>query len=156
MRILIFLLVMTVLLRSCTNQKTIFHGPYQAIKCGSNSRDPYLDTFIFDKKNGYLHYFDTAKDKFIPMSQRFDNKIYSNFIGEFSSRLEVNKLFGNKLVITYINYNIEKNKQPSIKSKTIFLRWLFMYTVSQNNEEENLWQIDNCSWIKPSEIHTAN
>ena len=156
MRILIFLLVMTVLLRSCTNQKTIFHEPYQAIKCGSNSRDPYLDTFIFDKKNGYLYYFDISKDKFIPMSQRFDNQIYSNSIGEFSSRLEVNQLIGKKLVITYINDNNEKDINPSIISKTIFLRWLFMYTFSQNNEEKNSWQIDNCSWIKPSEVHTVN
>ena len=156
MRILIFLLVMTVLLRSCTNQKTIFHGPYQAIKCGSNSRDPYLDTFIFDKKNGYLHYFDTAKDKFIPMSKRFDNQIDSNSIGEFSSRLEVNKLLGKKLVITYITYNNEKERKQSIISKTIFLRWLFMYTDFQNSEEKTSWSIDSCRWINPIEVNTIN
>tara|TARA_Y100001968_G_scaffold69283_1_gene60388 strand:+ start:486 stop:935 length:450 start_codon:yes stop_codon:yes gene_type:complete len=149
-------MVMTLLLRSFPNQKIIFNGPYQAIRCGSKPKDPHFDTFIFDKKNGYLHYYDIYKDKFMPMSRRFENQIYSNSMGEFSSRLEVNKLLGKKLVITYITYNNEKERKQSIISKTIFLRWLFMYTDFQNSEEKTSWSIDSCRWINPIEVNTIN
>jgi len=144
-----FLLTMGLLIRACPKQQPISSGPYQAIKCGLNRKFSAPDTFIFNSKNGYLFYFDIAEDKFKPLNQRINKGIYFYSMEEISSRLKVDKLIGNKLLISYIDYINEESSQKSIIHKSINLRWLRMHTISKNNEETISSQIDNCIWIDP-------
>ena len=152
---IISLVGIALLIRLYTKSQPVFSGPYQAIQCGLNRKTSDRDTFIFDSKNGYLYYFDLPKDEFKPLSQRINKGIYFYSMEELASRLEVNKLVGNKLLITYIDYLNQGSSQKSIIKKTINLRWLFMHTVYKNNEGKISSRIDNCIWIDPKKANNS-
>ena len=149
------LLVMAFLLRTCPKQKPIFHEDYQAIKCGLSSNSSTKNTFVFDKKNGYLYYFDIDDDSFLPKSRKINQEGYFNSMEEFSSRLEINKLLGNKLIVIYIDYLDQDLSNIVIVKKTINLRWLVMYTSIQNREEEKKRRRDDCIWLDPKEVDSS-
>ena len=153
---IIFLLTIGLLIRACPKQQPIFSGPYQAIRCALSNKKSTQNTFIFDSKNGYLYYFDLPKDEFKPLSQRINKGIYFYSMEELASRLEVNKLVGNKLFITYIDYLNQGSSQKSIIKKTINLRWLFMKTVYKNNEGKISSRKDNCIWVDPKKVNTSH
>ena len=152
---IIFILTAVLLIRAYPKHKPIFFGPYQALKCGLNRNASAQEVFIFDKKKGYLYYFDSTKEKFKPLSQRVDKGIYLNSMEEIASRLELNKLIGNKLVITYIDYLNQKDSQKTITEKLINLRWLVMHTFYQKNSVDILIQKDNCDWADPKKVSTS-
>ena len=153
---IIFLLTIGLLIRACPKQQPIFSGPYQAIRCGISHRISDQDAFIFDSKNGYLYYFDLSKDEFKPLSQRINKGVHFYSMEELASRLKVNKLIGNELLITYIDYLNQGSSQKSIIKKTINLRWLFMNTVYSNNEGKITSRIDNCIWVDPKKVNTSH
>ncbi len=152
---IVFLLALALFLRSCPKEKPIFSGPYQALKCGLNRKTSPEDSFIFDSTNGYLYYFDLAKKEFKPLSKRVNKGIYFYSMEELSSRLELNKLIGNKLIIKYIDYLNQKPYETSIINKTINLRWLVMSTVYKNNSENISSRIENCMWVDPEKVNTS-
>tara|TARA_Y100001968_G_scaffold283626_1_gene282402 strand:+ start:608 stop:1075 length:468 start_codon:yes stop_codon:yes gene_type:complete len=147
----IILLTIPFLIRAIPKREPIFSGTYLALKCGLNRHISAQDTFIFDSKNGYLYYFDLAEDEFKPLNQRINEGIYFYTMEEIDSRLEVNKLIGNKLLITYIDYLNQESSQKSIIKKSINLRWLLMYTVYKKGEEKLSSRRDNCIWIDPKQ-----
>tara|TARA_Y100001968_G_scaffold314871_1_gene340773 strand:+ start:164 stop:646 length:483 start_codon:yes stop_codon:yes gene_type:complete len=151
----IFLLTIALLTRVYPNQKAILSGPYKAIKCGQKSKTSVHEKFIFDSKNGYLYYFDLDKNEFKPLSQRINKGIYFYSMEEHASRLEKNKLIGNKLVIKYIDYLNKEPSKNSIIKKTIYLRWLRMHTVYQINEKRISTRVDKCIWVDPKEVNTS-
>ena len=153
---IIFLLTIALLIRACPKKQPIYAGPYQALKCGFNRNASAQDTFIFDSKNGYLYYFDHAKDEFKPLSQRVNKGIHFYSMEEFTSRLEVNKLIGNKLVIRYIDYLNPESSNKSIIKKTINLRWLVMYTLFKKNSERISSRRDNCMWVNPKKVNHSH
>jgi len=155
MRKIIFLLTIALLITACPKQKPIIYGPYQAIKCGINRKDSNQETFIFDSKNGYLYYLDLKKNEFKPISQRVNKGIHFYSIEELSSRLKVNKLIGNQLVIIFIEHLNQEPYQESIVNKTINLRWLKMNTVSKKNSKKLSRRIDNCMWVDPKKVNTS-
>ena len=146
---IIFLLLILLLIKVYPTQKPIFSGPYQAIKCGLKNKNSINDTFIFDSKNGYLYYFDISKDEFKPLRRRNNKGVDFYSMEELTSRLEVNRLLGNKLVITYIDYLNKKNYNQSVIKKTIHLRRLIMYTRYKENDKKTSSQIKSCIWIDP-------
>jgi len=152
---IIFVLTTVLLIRAYPKHKPIFVGPYQALKCGLNRNASAQEVFIFDNKKGYLYYFDSTKEKIKPLSQRVDKGIYLNSMEEIASRLELNKLIGNKLVITYIDYLNQKDSQKTIIEKSINLRWLVMHTFYQKNSEVILIRKDNCAWADPKKVSTS-
>jgi len=113
------------------------------------------DAFIFDSKNGYLYYFDLSKDEFKPLSQRINKGVHFYSMEELASRLKVNKLVGNELLITYIDYLNQGSSQKSIIKKTINLRWLSIKTVYKNNEGKISIRIENCIWVDPKKVNTS-
>ena len=138
MRKIIFLLAIALLITAYPKQRPIFSGPYKAIKCGIKGKISNQETFIFDANNGYLYYFDLKRNEFKPISQRMNEGIYFSFMEEISSRLKVNKLIGNQLLITYIDYLNQESFQKSIINKTINLRWLKMTTVYKKNSKRRI------------------
>ena len=116
---IIFVLTTVLLIRAYPKHKPIFFGPYQALKCGLNRNASAQEVFIFDNKNGYLYYFERNNGKFKRLSQRLNKGIYLNTMEEITSRLELNKLFGNKLVITYIDYFNQKDSQKKQLSRIL-------------------------------------
>ena len=84
-----------------------------------------------------------------------DKGIYLNSMEEITSRLEVNKLIGNKLVITYIDYLNQKDSQKTITEKSINLRWLVMNTFYQKKSENILIRKDNCIFVDPQKVSTS-
>tara|TARA_B100001250_G_scaffold393322_1_gene396004 strand:- start:1615 stop:2085 length:471 start_codon:yes stop_codon:yes gene_type:complete len=152
---IIFVLISILLIKAYPTQKPIFSGPYHALKCGSNRNASVQEVFIYDNKKGYLYYFDRAQEKFKPLSQRVDKGIYLNSMEEITSRLKSNKLIGNKLVITYIDYLNQKDSQKTIIEKSINLRWLVMNTFYQKNSEDILIRKDNCVWVDPKKVSAS-
>ncbi len=152
---IIFVLTTVLLIRAFPKHKPIFSGPYQALKCGSNRNTSAQEVFIFDNKKGYLYYFDRTKEKFKPLSQRVNKGIYWNSMEEIASRLELNKLIGNKLVITYIDYLNQKDSQKRIIEKSINLRWLVMHTFYKKNSKSTFSRKDNCIWVDPQKVSTS-
>ena len=152
---IIFVLTTVLLIRAYPKHKPIFFGPYQALKCGLNRNASAQEVFIFDNKKGYLYYFDRSKKKFKPLSQRVYKGIYLDSTEEITSRLEVNKLIGNKLVITYIDYLNQKDSQKTIIEKSINLRWRVMYTFYTENKETTLSRKDNCVWVDPKKVSAS-
>tara|TARA_Y100001968_G_C19175352_1_gene627747 strand:- start:247 stop:705 length:459 start_codon:yes stop_codon:yes gene_type:complete len=151
MRKIIFLLTIALLITACPKQRPIIYGPYQAIRCGINRKESHQETFIFNSKNGYLSYLDIKKNEFKPISQRVHKGIYFHSMEELSSRLKVNKLIGNQLIIIII----DNLNQESIINKTINLRWLKMNTVSKKNSKKISSHIDNCMWVDPKKVNTS-
>ncbi len=152
---IIFVLTTILLIRAYPKHKPIFFGPYQALKCGLNRNASAQEVFIFDNKKGYLYYFDRSKEKFKPLSQKVYKGIHLNSMEEITSRLEVNKLIGNKLVITYIDYLNQKDSQKNIIEKTINLRWRVMHTFYKENKKTTLSRKDNCIWVDPQKVSTS-
>ena len=155
MRKIIFLLTIALLITACPKQKPIIYGTYQAIRCGINRKASNQETFIFDSKNGYIYYLDLKKNEFKPISQRINEGIYFSVMEEISSRLKVNKLIGNQLVIIFIDHINQEPYQESIVNKTINLRWLKMNTVSKKNSKTLSRRIDNCMWVDPKKVNTS-
>ena len=153
----IFLLIaISLLFKTCPRQNAISSGPFQAIKCGLTRKPPLKETFVFDKRNGYLYSFDFEKNRFIPINRSVNKEPYSNSMEEFSSILEINKLKGNKLIVTYIDYYDQEISNISIIKKAINLRWLIMYTSSENLIGERQRRIDICKWVNPREVNSFN
>ena len=155
-KFIFLLLVISLFFSTFLRQKAIFSGPFQAIKCGLNRKDPLKETFIFDKKNGYLYYFGLDNNRFFPINRSVNKEPYSNSMEEFSSMLEINKLKGNKLIVTYIDYHDKEISNTFIIKKAINLRWLIMHTSSQNILGERQRRIDICKWINPREVSSFN
>ena len=154
MREIIFLLTIALLITACPKQRPITYGRYQAIRCGINRKESNQETFIFDSKNGYLYYFDLAKDEFKPLRQKNNKGIDFYQMEEHSSRLEVNRLIGNTLVIDYIDYIKNDSYQKSIINKTISLRFRLMYTFHTESSGNESRQIDTCIWVNPKKVNT--
>ena len=151
---LVLLIAIVFLLRTCQKQKPIFSENYQAIKCGLSSNNSTKDTFIFDKENGYLYYFDVEEDRFLPIPKKVNKEEYFNSMEEFTSRLEINKLFGNKLIVIYIDYLDQDLSNISIVKKAINLRWLVMHTSIQNREGEEERRTASCKWLNPRQVNS--
>ena len=152
---IISLIGIALLIRLYPKSQPIVSGPYQAIQCGLNRKTSDKDTFIFDSKNGYLYYFDLKKNEFKPISQRVNKGIYFYSMEELSSRLKVNKLIGNQLVIIFIDHINHEAYKESTVNKTINLRWLKMNTVSKKNSKKLSRRIDNCMWVDPKKVNTS-
>ena len=148
-KVLFILLGLALILRAFSHNKPISFGPYQSIECGFTRKNLIKESFIFNKKNGYLFYFDVDKDRFIPINGRINKERYFNSMEEFSSVIKKNKLKGNELRVTYINYHNKEISNISLVKKNINLRWLLMFSSYQNELGERKSRIDTCKWVNP-------
>tara|TARA_B100000579_G_scaffold348020_1_gene301247 strand:+ start:167 stop:457 length:291 start_codon:yes stop_codon:yes gene_type:complete len=89
-KVFFIFLGLALLIRAFSPNKPISFGPYQSIECGFARKTPIKETFIFNKKNGYLFYYDVDKDIFIPINGRINKERYFNSMEEFSSVIKKN------------------------------------------------------------------
>ena len=87
-----------IFLAACKVEKGIIYGTYKAFICEEN--DKSLKKYIFDINTGYLYFYSLKKDKFIPLTLRYESGFYSEDIPEVFSTIKKNKL-----IITEIEYN---------------------------------------------------
>ena len=74
------------------------------------------------KINGKLYYFDLEEDRFLPKTRKNNQEDYWNSMEEFKSRLEMNKLFGNKLIVVSADYLEQDPSNIVVVKKTVKLR----------------------------------
>ena len=61
------------LLEACNLEKPISHGSFQAVSCKSKNE---LKKYIFNKNNGKLYFYDYQSEKFLPLSNNYDQEYY--------------------------------------------------------------------------------
>ena len=139
---LIVSLKLLFLLASCNSQNPISIGPYQALICKSSIDE--LTKYIFHKDNGYLYFYSSEKDDFIPLNLRKESGFYSEATNEVSSFIK-----DNKLVIIEIKYN--KNYMDGFSKiiRTINLNTLVKKTSYKNYKNDFVSYKVSCNWIDP-------
>ena len=86
---------------------------FLALRCELNFKDKKYIDYVFNKKTGFLHYYDEIKEKFLPISERFPSDFFIESSNEIFSLIHKNNLLINK-----IEYYEDLNKnQKFIKTK---------------------------------------
>ena len=140
---IIFFICLICLLEGCKKEKTISYSPYKALRCESNNKK-ILNTYIFNKNNGYLYFYETKNDEFIPLNLRFEAGFFSENITEFSSTLKKNKL-----IITAIDYGNNPSKKHTIIKHIIDLKKLVKTTIHEKEKKDFVSFKGRCNWIDP-------
>ena len=140
---ILFLILLIFFLEACKQNKPISYGPYQALSCESKDKELF-NKYIFNKKNGYLYFYEKKTDEFIPLNLRFEAGFFSENITELSSRLR-NK----KLIITDIDYGNNSSKLYRKIKHIIDLRKLVKTTIKRQSKEDFIAFEGKCHWIDP-------
>ena len=131
-----------IFLVACKVQKEIIYGPYKALICNEN--DKIFKKYIFDKNTGYLYFYNSDKDEFIPLNLRNEAGFFSEDTPEVFSIIK-----RNKLIITDIEYNNKFEKGYKKTIRTINLDNLIKKIVYKNKKEELVSFKIRCNWIDP-------
>ena len=127
---------------ACKSEKEIIYGPYKALICNEN--DKSLKKYIFDKNTGYLYFYSSDKDEFIPLNLRYEGGFFSEDNPEVFSIIKKNKL-----VITEIEYSSEFKKGYYKIIRTINLDTLSNKIVFKNEKDDLISFKVKCKWIHP-------
>ncbi len=131
-----------IFLVACKVQKEIIYESFKAFICEEN--DKSFKKYIFDINTGYLYFYSLKKDKFIPLTLRYEAGFYSEDRPEVFSTIQKNKL-----IITEIEYNSKyENGYHKIK-RSINLDNLIQKIVYKNDKEELVSLKVGCKWIDP-------
>ena len=130
------------MLVACKKENSISYGPYQAISCES-SRKNFFKEYIFNKKNGYLYFYEPKSDQFMPLNLRFEAGFFSEDIKEVTSRLK-----NNKLIITNIDYGNNTSELYNKVKYIIDLKKLVIKTIEQKGKKDYI-SYEKCYWIDP-------
>ena len=135
----VYLLIFLV---ACKNEKAINYGPYRAIICEEN--DKSFKKYIFDRNTGYLYFYSSNRDEFIPLNLKYEAGFFSEDIPEVFSIIKKNKLG-----ITDIEYDkkFEGGYQKIIN--IINLDNLIKKTVYKNEKKDLVTFKVICKWIDP-------
>lgn len=138
-----FFICLICLLGGCKQEKNISYSPYKALRCESNNKK-LLNTYIFNKNNGYLYFYEPKSKEFIPLNLRFEAGFFSEDITEFSSTLKKNKL-----IITAIDYGNNPSKEYKIIKHIIDLKKLVKTTIYTKEKKDFVSSKGKCNWIDP-------
>ena len=128
---------------SCKKEKTNTYGKYQAISCESTSKQ-FFNNYIFNKKNGYLYFYEPKNDEFIPLNQRFEAEFFSEDINEYYSTLK-----NNKLIITVIDYGNNSSREYKRIKHIIDLNKLVKTSIYKKEKIDFVSFKGKCNWIDP-------
>ena len=131
-----------IFLVACKVEKKINYGPYRGIICEEINKS--FKKYIFDRNTGYLYFYSSDKDEFIPLNLRYEGGFFSEDNPEVFSIIKKNKL-----VITDIEYDkkFESGYQKIIK--IINLDNLIKKTVYKNGKKNLVTFKVICKWIDP-------
>ena len=130
----------------CSKNNPILFEDFQALRCELNFKDKKYIDYVFNKNTGFLYYYEEIKEKFLPMSERFE----SDFFIEYS-----NEIFSlnhkNNLLITKIEYyeDLNKNQKFIKKQNIINLKTLTARSIFKNKNGEYVVNRGKCIWIDP-------
>ena len=136
-------LLLIIFLISCSKEEPIAHGDFQALKCFSKNKVSF-DTYIFNRNNGYLYFYDGKNDIFTPLTKRFEFGYSSGNTIETYSMIKKNKL-----IIMKIDYT--NNKNYKIKN-IINLKTLRKRTIFKNKNNNFVSFKAKCNWIDPKMV----
>ena len=131
-----------IFLVACKVEKKINYGPYRGIICEEINKS--FKKYIFDRNTGYLYFYSSDKDQFIPLNLRYESGFFSEDTPEVFSTIKKNKL-----IITIIDYNNKIEKGYKKSTRTINLDNLIKKVVYENNKEELVSFKTRCKWIDP-------
>ena len=138
-----FFIFLICFLGGCKNEKNVSYSPYKALGCESKDKN-FLNKYIFNKNNGYLYFYETKRDAFVPLNLRFEAGFFSEDINEFSSTLE-----NNKLIITTFDYGNSPTKKYKIIKHIINLKKLVKTTIYKKGGKDFIAFKGRCYWIDP-------
>ena len=110
-----------------------------------NSKDKNID-YVFNKNTGFLYYYDEIKEKFLPISERFESDFFIKKNSEIFSL--IHKKY---LLITKIEYyeDLNKNQKFIKKQNIINLKTLNAKNIFKNKNGEYIVNRGKCIWIDP-------
>ena len=130
----------------CSKNNPILFEDFQALRCELNFKDKKYIDYVFNKNTGFLHYYDEIKEKFLPISERFESDFFIENSNEIFSLIHKNNL-----LITKIEYYKDLNKnQKFIKNLNIInLKTLTARSIFKNKNGEYVVKRGKCIWIEP-------
>jgi hypothetical protein len=130
----------------CSKINPILFEDFQALRCELNFKDKKYIDYVFNKNTGFLHYYDEIKEKFLPMSERFESDFFIENSNEIFSLIHKNNL-----LITKIEYyeDLNKNQKFIKEQNTINLKKLTARSIYKNKNGEYVVNRGKCIWIDP-------
>ena len=130
----------------CSKNNPILFEDFQALRCELNFKDKKYIDYVFNKNTGFLHYYDEIKEKFLPISERFESDFFIENSNEIFSLIHKNNL-----LITKIEYyeDLNKNQKFIKKQNIINLKRLTSTSIFKNKNGEYVVNRGKCIWIDP-------
>ena len=130
----------------CSKNNPILLEDFLALRCELNFKDKKYIDYVFNKNTGFLHYYDEIKEKFLPMSERFESDFFIENSNEIFSLIHKNNL-----LITKIEYyeDLNKNQKFIKKQNIINLKTLTARSIFKNKNGEYVVNRGKCIWIDP-------
>lgn len=130
----------------CSKNTPIVFEDFQALRCELNFKEKNYNDYVFNINTGFLHYYDEIKEKFLPISERFESDIFIKKNSEIFSLIHKNNL-----LVTKIEYYEDLNKnQKFIKNLNIInLKTLTARSIFKNKNGEYVVKRGKCIWIDP-------
>ena len=142
-KLCLFLLFLII---GCSKNNPIVFEDFQALRCELNFKDKKYIDYVFNKNTGFLHYYDEIKEKFLPISERFESDFFIENSNEIFSLIHKNNL-----LITKIEYyeDLNKNQKFIKKQNIINLKTLTARSIFKNKNGEYVVNRGKCIWIDP-------
>ena len=130
----------------CSKNNPILFEDFQALRCELNFKDKQYIDYVFNKNTGFLYYYDEIKEKFLPISKRFESDFFIENSNEIFSLIRKNNL-----LITKIEYyeDLNKNQKFIKKQNIINLKTLTARSIFKNKNGEYVVNRGKCIWIDP-------
>ena len=130
----------------CSKNNPILLEDFLALRCELNFKDKKYIDYVFNKNTGFLHYYDEIKEKFLPISERFESDFFIKNSNEIFSLIHKNNL-----LITKIEYyeDLNKNQKFIKKQNIINLKTLTARSIFKNKNGEYVLNRGKCIWIDP-------
>ena len=130
----------------CSKNNPILLEDFLALRCELNYKDKKYIDYVFNKNTGFLHYYDEIKEKFLPISERFESDFFIKNSNEIFSLIHKNNL-----LITKIEYyeDLNKNQKFIKKQNIINLKTLTARSIFKNKNGEYVVNRGKCIWIDP-------
>lgn len=140
------LILLLCFISGCARKIPMEFDNFQSLKCEGNNKEKTPKIYVFNKKSGYLYFYDIIKDKFIPKSEKFESIYFSKNATEIFSTIHKNNLLINNIEY-YDDFN--KIQKYIIKREIINLNSLIKRTFYKNKEGRYITFKEKCIWIDP-------
>ena len=133
-----------ILLAGCQEEKPNSYSAYQSISC--EYKEGFKKKYIFNKKNGYLYFYDSISNDFLPLNKIYEEGYYGELFNEIYSKID-----GNKLKITKLNYESNSNNGFFMYEDVINLNSLILKRTYKDDKNRFISLKAKCIWIDPRE-----